>query len=455
MFNLQFSKNVQFTIFNVLNFLLKTFLFLLPWQTIYIYRPAFMSGVKWEYGTLGFYGTEILLWVIVVLFMVWYWRQFKLKTKNLKLKITKDRVFVFSLLLFIIYHLSSIIWSADKSLALQQSIRVMEAVLLFLVIYIGPFEKQKLAKWFVVGSIIPALLGIGQFLLQMTFANKWLGIAAHELSAAGTSIVASDNVGRWLRAYGSFSHPNVFGGYLTFSILFILLLSYKKFNFFLITSYCLLVTAIFYSFSRSAWLALFVAIGYFIFYFYWRGEKKLAFYLFSLSLLLLIVFTSLFSFLIKVRLPDVKVLPTSNWEITSARERVQGYHEAWALFKLHPVLGVGAGNYTYGLYELNPNRLGWEYQPVHNVLVLFVAEEGIVGLILFVFVIISFIIYHLSDTRYQITNNRLSFYLLSAICYLIIAFSDHYLYSSYVGLMLTAIFFVIILRKSEIDTNLV
>src|SRR3989344_7359049 len=54
----------------VINYLLLLFLFLLPWQTRWIYQPAMLNGGFWEYGTQSFYGTEILLWLIVILFLI-------------------------------------------------------------------------------------------------------------------------------------------------------------------------------------------------------------------------------------------------------------------------------------------------------------------------------------------------------------------------------------------------
>ena len=34
----------------ILSFLIKAFLFILPWQTIWIYREQFLNGFKWQYG---------------------------------------------------------------------------------------------------------------------------------------------------------------------------------------------------------------------------------------------------------------------------------------------------------------------------------------------------------------------------------------------------------------------
>ena len=114
---------------------------------------------------------------------------------------------------------------------------------------------------------------------------------------------------------------------------------------------------------------------------------------------------------------------------------------------------MGVGNYTLALYQLNSNRPGWEYQPAHNVGLLFLAEMGVVGLLLLFFVIVSFITYHLPLITYQrlrVGGYRcVTCYVLCVMCYATLAFFDHYLVSSYVGLILTGIFWGLIARAVE------
>ncbi len=376
----------RITRIGALKFLLSAFLFLLPWQTIWIFREVFVGGVKREYLTLGFYATEALLWIVIMVFIMWYWREKKLRNLEIKkFSFSKDRVFVLAVLSLISYLLLSLIWSADKSLALQQSLRILEAFLLFFIILLGPLKKEEAIKWLVLGSILPCILGIWQFLTQSTFASTLLGLASHPAWQGGTSVVASETIGRWLRAYGPFSHPNVFGGYLVI----VLLLSYH------ITQ---------------------------------TTKHKLQHVLCCLGFVFLV---ALFFPLVQTRLTGNSVS-----ESYSISDRVSGYSDAWSIFKQHPVLGVGAGNYT--LYET---------QPAHNAFALFVVESGLVGVGLLVMIIIT---YHLSRTTYQ--RDKIFWYVLCGTCYVTLAFADHYLYSSYTGLMLSALFFGLILRKSNENT---
>jgi hypothetical protein len=50
----------------------------------------------------------------------------------------------------------------------------------------------------------------------------------------------------------------------------------------------------------------------------------------------------------------------------------------------NPIVGVGTGQFIFGAEKLFPNLEIWQYQPVHNVFLLNWSEWGIVGLVLFI-----------------------------------------------------------------------
>lgn len=428
---------------NLLKFGLGLFLFLLPWPTIWIYQERYLNGAKWEQGTLGFYGTEILLWLSIGLFIVWYWKNFKLQAANNKFKLTRDRVFVFSIFLFVLYLFLSIFWAIDAAVALQQALHVTEAFLLFFMLYLGPLRFAPAAVWFIAGATIQSILGIWQFLAQSTFALKWLGLVSHPVWEAGTSVVSSPEIGRWLRAYGSFSHPNVFGGYLAISILVtsVLLLRVKsqgiKYRLLIAASFILQVAALFFTFSRSAWIAAAVAAVFHAYLIKSRSSYSHS----GLSLILTAFVLSIIGLTLFFPLAQTRFARNSISEWRSTEERILGYEEALELFKKKPWFGAGVGNYTAALHQLHPSQPGWEYQPVHNVFFLVAVETGMAGVILLAIIFWAFCALH--SIFFSLDAKAV---LLFILFFLSLLFFDHYLFSSYVGLLFTAVFLSIFLR---------
>ena len=423
----------------ILNFLLKSFLFLLPWQTIWLYREVFINGAKWQYGTLGFYVTEILLWLIIVLFMIWYWRQRKDKqeVKKEKFKFTNDRIFVLSCFVFVVYSSLSVFWSLDKSVALQQSLYIMEMFLLFFVIYLGPLKYKEILRWLLLGSILPILLGFFQFIFQATFASKYFGLTLHLAWEAGSSIVSGE-AGRFLRAYGPVAHPNIFGGYLLL-VLFSAILFFsnkekiKIINYFFLG---LIILSLFFTFSRSALLAGLSLVIFFIFYAFSQKKKNLK-HLTIFSLLIFVVF-----FISLWPVFQTRVLINSANEMESVVERADSAVEALEIWQNNKWFGVGVGNYTVVLTHKYSNLSGWQYQPVHNTFLLILVELGLVGLSLSFLVGIMFLYFIYSKAK-----SRLFWLVLLSAPLLFIMLFDHYLYSFYVGLAIFGLYLAILTRS--------
>lgn len=452
----------------ILQFCIASFLFLLPWQTIFITEEKFLNGSKWQYGTLGFYATEILLWLGIFSFYFFYIKKVFAYKKEGKIKFswTSDRLFIFSVLLFLLYCFTSTFWSIDRSVAWQQALFFLEAFLFFFILYLGPIDFKYLAKYFIAGAVLQSLLGIYQFLTQSTFAFKWLGLVSHPVFQAGTSIIEGDVIGRILRAYGAFSHPNVFAGYLFVSLVATTLLflkeAFKNISqlFFQVLVFAIQVIALFFTFSRSSWIAFgLFFLGLFLFFLknklfgdvhiFNKNQKddfvsiKSNFCKKNLSLShLFITFFFLVSLLTLTYWPLIhtRIANQSSHEIQSTQERVVGYKEALQLWRRSSWIGVGAGNYTRALYENNPNRPGYEYQPVHNVPLLFLTEFGIFGIVFLFGIIISFCRFALQNSQQKYSI----FFFISLL--LILSLFDHYLYSSYIGTLLFALYFSLVFR---------
>lgn len=419
----------MFSLEKITKFLLGSLLFLLPWQTIWIVQENFLNSTKWQYGTIGFYATEIILWTSAVFFILWFWQKKKNAGAAADFHLTRDRLFLSFCIIFVAYSLLSSIWATNQDIAIEASRHVMEAVILFIIMFVGPLNFKEAILSLSSGAVLQSFLGLYQFFTQSTFDFKWLGIVAHPAWEAGSSIVANAEIGRWVRAYGAFSHPNILGGYLAICLALLIFLSLKIHKITLIYwfKFTVLFAALFFTFSRSAW----IAFGVFLFILFAGGFIVKNRRVMSMSVYFFIIITILSA--IYWPIVNTRLFAASANEISSTVERISGLAEAWSLFQQHPILGVGAGNYTAAAYTLNPNLPGWEYQPVHNVFMLILTELGIVGVLILFCVITSYI----NSLRTAIMPR---FYILLGM-FTILAMFDHYLYSSYTGL----IFFIICL----------
>jgi len=421
-------------------FLLSLFVFLIPLQTVYIFRqgPIGKEGITqegiWQFGTIALYVADVLFLLIflcavlrIILFSCSKKTQYILVTEFLKIK--KNPIII-SLTCFLCVAFLSVIWSPDKILAVQAAFRLFEGVILFFL-----FSRVSSARWnifawlFIVGACVQSIFGALQFFTQEILAVSWLGISHHASWILGDAVVESGEV-RWLRAYGSFVHPNILAAYLVAGYFFciaIVLRSEKKIHIWLATlaGVCILFGLVL-TFSREAWLGLVMGLVVMTIMSFLGSSSKIGLglnqashgnlnkildprsqsgmtkegskrkfdihnirispliFFFLVSFVTIIFSGILFSEPLSVR------LGIGGWkrlEIKSVQERIGSVKE---FLSLGPALirGVGIGQYTNALYQKdmknNIARPSYAYQPVHNFFLLILAELGIIGILLLI-----------------------------------------------------------------------
>jgi O-antigen ligase len=375
----------------ITEYLFYLFIFLVPWQTKLILRPA-----PTNFTEISLYATQFLLLVILLLFFI-----HRLGDKKSEINIPLAWYLLIGWELFIFIS----IWIApDSVLAAYHYLSFVIGLAVFFLLYIGTgagsyednfFAKGKIIFSFLAGVFIQAILGIAQFLEQSSFACKYLGLAAHDPSVLGTSVVEVAS-GRWLRAYGGLDHPNILGGVLAVALLLAAyLLAKKKIlhkkrevaeSILLFIFYFICLFALFFTFSRAAWLSLAVGLIILLIYFIRRKDKwvtgRFVALLFFSAVLLAIVFFP-YQELVVARMSDSQPL-----EQKSITERETYVGQALNIIASRPLLGVGLGNYTTvlaqrsGAKDLKVSAV-WSYQPVHDVFLLIWAESGIFALLFF------------------------------------------------------------------------
>lgn len=367
------------------------FVFLLPWQTKLILRPAGDN-----FNEISIYLSHLVL--VFSLGVFFYYKYLKKESWG------KKSWLWYSILALTGLMFLSIFFAPDILLAVYKYVIVLFAIGLFYLLQEAfkrpPYGEAILDKLhiiftFLVSIFIHSALGIYQFLSQGAFAFKYLGLASHDPQDLGVSVVETIS-GRWLRACGGFDHPNIFGGVLVIAlILSAYLLAKKKLirtkeetgeSLFMFVFFFSSFLALLFTFSRASWVAM--AIGFFALFamFVIRQEKwalKRLMTLFFFSLVLLGV-----SFVSYQDLFQTRVSATGRLEAISINERVGQLDEFKDVLASRWYSGTGISNYTAFLKKtdikngLSPKE-SWEYQPVHNSFLLLWAESGFMALLSF------------------------------------------------------------------------
>ncbi|MEA3322675.1 MAG: O-antigen ligase family protein [Patescibacteria group bacterium] len=429
------SDNIRHSLNIIHKYIFYVFVFLLPWQTIWIVREVFFDNEKWQYGTIGIYLSDILLVVLISLSIYLY-------KNHILLYITKNKKLIISALLFLLWGFASTLLASDKLLALYFSFKLLLAFNLFFLVQIIPI-KIRTMSFVLIGSIfIQNILGLYQFVTQNTFAQKLFGISHYDVWRGGTAIINTADE-RWLRMYGAMPHPNMFGGLLLCGLLLsvYLYITTKKsasiVQIFLLTSIAMTTSSIILTFSRITWITSCVgifALIIFIFKSRYYNTRKL------LAPSLLILMTALLFFGTLHHVLFSRVAHDTTYSHNSISDRHLYMNHAKQLIAKNPIFGSGIGNYTTTIFHIDNHTYPiWYYQPVHNIYILTIAEIGIIGFILFT--IFFILVFHQIYTKRKNIKIANCAFLITTISILLIAFFDHWPITSHFGLLF--LFFIL------------
>jgi O-antigen ligase len=229
----------------------------------------------------------------------------------------------------------------------------------------------------VCSGCLQAALAIAQFARQEPVVPDSLGLPwlpGPDLTLGGTPVVLDPTGDRLLRAFGTFPHPNILGGYLAIALVLLpLLVGTRRRAWLAVPVGLLLAGGLLVSFSRAAWLAAAVGLGA-----WWLTAtgRRIPWRLVlpGLAVLALVLLVSPLGALVGVRLSP---RPANDLERGSIEQRLSLDRSALTLIKRHPTLGVGAGN--FGEASLDEGLQAIFGEPAHSVPLLIVAELGVPG----------------------------------------------------------------------------
>ncbi|MDD3711103.1 MAG: O-antigen ligase family protein [Patescibacteria group bacterium] len=422
----------------IIEYLFYLFVFTFVWQTKLIIVPA-----ETNYNEIALYFNYLLLALILIIFIFYFFKYKRNEAIN-NFDFAKYWVALAGMEFFIFL---SIFASSVRAVSIFKYILFLLSFGLLFLMTQFKFNFKKIILIFLSALLFQASLGIFQFFSQKSFSNKYLGIASHEASVLGVSVLEND-LGRFVRAYGATDHPNVFGALMFFAIFFVILLLVidpylefsslnnkvssgfkegernKKYRGRKILFYFVLlifIIALMVSFSRSAFLALGLSLIFlFLTSLFNKNSFKKYYPIFIFCLTSILLFFIIFKPLIVNRFKL-----SSRLEKISISERSEQIGEASKIIKSNPWLGVGLGAYHNKVLELNPTWESYQAQPVHNTFLLSLAEIGLWGFILF----LLFIFYIIKKNVLQV-----HYFPLFIGIFVFMAF-DHWLWSLPFGLL--------------------
>lgn len=322
---------------------------------------------------------------------------------------------------------ASIVSAYDRRLAVDIAVQLAVLAVFFLAAseLLAYFPR----RWLLVGvaaSVVGQSLLVGWQAVAQTTApaglafNGWAG----ELTARdqGASVVILPIVGRWLRSYGSFPHPNILGGFLALSLA-VLALQFDSRAFRLrAVSLAMGFAALLLAFSRAAWLSVLLGAVTLVLVgpAQWRRlpsarpRPVLMMAACALGLVALLRVASLGSMV----------------EQNSIQTRT--FYNSVASQVIGRGIPVGAGNLVVAQQHLLGVAAAGS-EPVHNVFVIALAELGLIGLVAWLSLIGSLLL--AAWLRRAEPHHRAGPLLAVAVLVPLLLF-DHYLWTQSAGRIL-------------------
>lgn len=391
-------------------------LFTLPLQLNKFIFPdySFVLGIPIDYRAIAIYLSDFAIIAYLTTFII----EYRSKWFSIYQQHRQSIIALFLLNYYLLF--SSVLASTDIYPSLIFNIKTLE-LSLFALFAAVTLKNRQIFKYsiyvFSFSLIWQWVIVVFQFLLQKSIGFSYLGERSFDVSTSGIAHVQFLG-SLWLRPYGTFPHPNVLGAF--FILAMILITSYFPINrkYYLIKPviFAAAISSIAFTFSKAAILTLLTIFTI--------ASQKIKFLLLKLVIIIGLISTFL--------------LLLTQGQINSIAERFILADVAMTIFRDNILFGVGSNNFILELSKLDllsisETRL---LQPVHNVFFLILSENGLIGFLLFAFLI--FTIFKHTDSKPK---------LALFVCLLIFMSVDHFLWTLHQGRLLLFISIAYILKN--------
>lgn len=390
--------------------LLFLFLLFLPTQLgKHFFLPfSYLLGVRVDYLAPTVYLTDIIIFLLVI---------FNFKTV---FKFFRNKKVIAGLFLLLI----NVLFSRLPVISLYWFIKIIEfLIVLSLVKKMLKILKEKI--------ILTALLisGLSElFLSLIQLINKhsiqgvfyYFGERLLSLSTPGVAKASIQGI-EFLRPYGTFSHPNSLAGF--FLLLYFYVLTYKKFNRYLVLKYLFLFISsvlVFISFSKIAIISyLILNTGYYIL------NTKFTCRFCKIARILIIFAVSL-------------IFLSAATDPLTISKRIELIKDSFMIISRYPIIGTGLGAYLIAQAKYPSQFYLFFNQPVHNIFLLFIGETGLL--------ISGYLLYQLIGQLIKRRMKKDQWILILVIVFT--GFFDHYWLTLQQNFLLMGLLMGVILSRS-------
>lgn len=366
------------------NCLLVLFLLLIPTQLGKHFWPDWSNvlGIRIDYLSPTLYLVDLvwLTWIVAKIF--------NLKFKNFSFK---EKIFSFENLIFLLIIILNVLVANNWQIAIYRWIRIGQWWLTYKALRGGygnpPIQRipiQRMLRWIIPCWIIgESLLGLAQIINGQNLGGifYWLGERRFEFNTIGIAQMSILGEG-FLRAYGTFSHPNSLAGFMLVAWL---MWTRQKLaysggqvkNIWYWVVWWMGLIGIIISGSRMVWLLAGIIIikNYQLSIKNW---KEILLVGLTISGIVWVVSWN-------YRVSDF----VGGWDTNSLEKRLSLNLAALGMMRDNLMLGVGAGNFLVRLPEYQRGRQFYWLQPVHNIFLLALAEIGLLGIMMMGYKIIK------------------------------------------------------------------
>ncbi len=234
----------------------------------------------------------------------------------------------------------------------------------------------------VASAVFQSIVAFLQFASQSSLGLWWLGESVLSSDAPGVAKIVVEGV-RFIRAYGTFPHPNVLAAFLLVGLVALAFLFFKKTSRFLLpTFYFLLLLGLLLTFSRAAWIIcvlLFVVIAWWAMRYREQGTGYRGQWVLTILGSLVVLVTIFY--------PFIFARSSLSLDEPAIADRIQYLRLGVDIVVRRP-FGVGIGNQVlyatqHDLYGAAGLLAPWQREPIHNLYLLIASEIGVFGLIAF------------------------------------------------------------------------